>query len=46
MFVAERFIGGLVKINEKDPVSSDDGPWYPMACRFHRLEHHHHSSYK
>ncbi len=32
MFVAERFIGGLVKINGKHPVSTDGGTWYPMAC--------------
>jgi putative transposase len=46
MFVAERFIGGLVKINGKHPVSTDGGTWYPIACRFLGLEHHNHSSYE
>ena len=44
MFVAERFIGGLVKIDGKHPVSTDGGTWYPMACRFLGLEHHNHPS--
>ena len=45
MFVAERFISGLVKIHGIHPVSTDDGgTWYPMACRFLNLDHHIHSS--
>ena len=44
MFVAKRFIGGLVKINGKHPVSTDSDIWYPMACRFLGLEHHNHPS--
>ena len=46
MFVAERFIGGLVKFDGKHPVSTDGGTWYPMACRFLGLEHHIHSSFE
>jgi putative transposase len=44
MFVAERFISGLVKIHGIHPVSTDGGTWYPMACRFLNLDHHIHSS--
>ena len=44
MFVAERFISGLVNVNGRHPVSTDGGTWYPMACRFLGLEHHLHSS--
>jgi len=44
MFVAERFISGLVKIHGKRPVSTYGGTWYPMACRFLNLDHHIHSS--
>ncbi len=46
MFVAERFIGGLVKFNGKHPVSTDGGTWYPMACKFLGLKHHNHSPYE
>ena len=46
MFVAERFIRGLVKIHGKHPVSTDGGTWYPMASRFLNLDHHIHSSYE
>ena len=38
MFVAERFISGLVKIHGKHPVSTDGGTWYPQACRFLELK--------
>jgi putative transposase len=44
MFVPERFLSGLVKIHGKHSVSTDGGTWYPMACRFLKLEHHLHSS--
>ncbi|MGD9535108.1 MAG: hypothetical protein AB7V56_15240, partial [Candidatus Nitrosocosmicus sp.] len=44
MFVAERFISGLVKIHGKHPVSTYGGTWYPMACRFLNLDHHIHPS--
>jgi putative transposase len=44
MFVAERFIWGLITIHGKHPVSTDGGTWYPQACRFLKLDHHIHSS--
>ena len=44
MFVAERFISGLINVNGRDPVSIDGGAWYPMSCRLLGLEHHLHCS--
>ncbi len=44
MFVAERFLSGLVKDYGKYPVSTDDGTWYPQACEFLKIDHHIHSS--
>ncbi len=44
MFVAERFIAGLVRNHGYHPVSTDGGTWYPQACRFLKLRHHLHSS--
>ncbi len=41
MFVAERFNAGLVRVYGKHPVSTDGGTWYPQACRFLRIKHHH-----
>ncbi len=46
MFVAERFLDGLVKIHGKYRVSTDVGTRYPMACRFLKLKHHIHSPYQ
>jgi putative transposase len=47
MFVAERFLSGLVSIYGKHPtVSTDGGTWYPQACRFLMLKHHIHSSFE
>jgi len=46
MFVAERFILGLVKNYGKHPVSTDGGTWYPQACRFLKLKHHVHSPFE
>ena len=46
MFVAERFIRGLVKMYGKHPISTDGGTWYPMASRFLHLDHHIHSYYE
>ena len=43
MFVAERFISGVIKNHGKHPVSTDGGTWYPQACRFLNLKHHLHS---
>lgn len=34
MFVAEKFISGLVKIYGKHMVSTDGGTWYPQAYMF------------
>jgi putative transposase len=42
MFVAERFIASLARINWKHPVSTDGGTWYQQACRFLKLNHHIH----
>ena len=46
MFVAERFIAGLVKTHGKHAVSTDGGTWYPQACRFLKLNHHIHSPFE
>ncbi len=46
MFVAEKFLSSIVKENSKHPVSTDDGTWYPQACKFLKLEHHLHSTYE
>ena len=45
MFVAERFLSGLLEEHGEHPVSTDGGTWYPQACRFLRVEHHLHSTY-
>ena len=44
MFVADRFISGLVATYGKHGISTDGGTWYPQACRFLRLKHNLHSS--
>jgi transposase-like protein len=45
MFVAERFLDGLIKSHGKHCVSTDGGgTWYPQACRFLKLKHHIYSS--
>ncbi len=46
MFVAERFLSGIVKSHGKHQVSTDGGTWYPQACQFLELDHHAHSSYE
>jgi putative transposase len=43
MFVAERFISGLIKICGKRPVSTDGVTWYPQTCEFMKIAHHIHS---
>ena len=43
MFVAERFISGLVQIYGGHSVSTDKGTWYPQACRFLRIKYNFHS---
>jgi putative transposase len=46
MFVAERFLHGVIKAHGQHSVSTDGGTWYPQACRFLKLEHHIHSAYE
>ena len=46
MFVAERFLSGIIRDYGKHPVSTDGGTWYPQACQFLKLSHHIHSSYE
>lgn len=46
MFIAERFLQGLVNKYGKHPISTDGGTWYPQACSFLKLKHHLHSSYE
>ncbi len=47
MFVAERFLSGLVSIYGKHlTVSTDGGTWYPQACRFLMQKRHIHSSFE
>jgi putative transposase len=43
----QRFISDLAKVHGKHPVSTDGGTWYPQACRYLKLRHHHiHSSWE
>jgi len=43
MLVAERFIiASLINKFGRCPVSTDGGIWYPQACQFLDVEHHHH----
>ena len=42
MFIAERFLSGVVRYYGIHPVSTDGGTWYPMACKFLKLKHHIH----
>lgn len=46
MFVAERFLSGILEEHGEHPISTDGGTWYPQACRFLRVEHHIHSNYE
>ena len=48
MLVAERVYKRLVRKYGKHPVSTDgSGTWYPQACKFLNMNHHHlHSSYE
>ena len=46
MFVAERFLSGLVKIHGKHPLSTDDGTRYQQAYGFLKPDHHIHSSFE
>ena len=38
MFVAERFLDGLVRIHGKHCISTDGGTWYPQACQSIKLK--------
>jgi putative transposase len=44
MFVAELFLSNVVEKHGHYPVSTEEGTWYPQACRFLKLKHHIHSS--
>ena len=47
MLIAERFISSLTKGYGKHSIFTDGGTWYPQACQFLKLNHHHiHSSYE
>jgi putative transposase len=48
MFVAERLLYRLSEKHGEHPVSTDgDRTWYPQACLFLKLKHHHiHSPYE
>jgi putative transposase len=47
LLIDERSVSKLVNIYGQHPVSTDDGgTWYPQACRFLKLTHHIHSSFK
>ena len=46
MFVAERFIQSLIRKYGEHPVSTDDGTWYPQACRFLKIRHNLHSAFE
>jgi putative transposase len=50
MLIAEHFISSLTKGyggGGKHSISTDGGTWYPQACQFLKLDHHHiHSSYE
>ncbi|MGH2623667.1 MAG: DDE-type integrase/transposase/recombinase [Sphingobacterium sp.] len=43
MLIAERFLSSAVKVYGIHTVSTDGGTWYPMACKFLKLDHHIHS---
>jgi hypothetical protein len=45
MFVAERFLHGMIKIHGNHPISiGGGGTMYPMACQFLKLKRHIHPS--
>ncbi len=46
MFMAELILSQVVNKYGLHSVSSDDGTWYPRACKFLNLYHHLHSSYE
>jgi putative transposase len=44
MLVAEQFITSLIRKYGKHNISTDGGTWYPQACRFLNIQHHHNHS--
>ncbi len=47
MFGTERFLSHVLDKYGKHQISlSDDGIWYPQACKFLKLVHHHISYYR
>ncbi|HEY6534586.1 MAG TPA: DDE-type integrase/transposase/recombinase [Candidatus Nitrosocosmicus sp.] len=46
MFISERILSEAVNMYGKHQVSSDGGTWYPLACRFLKINHHIHSSFE
>jgi len=44
--VAERFLSYLIDKYGKHHISTDDGTWYPQACKFLKLKHHTHSPFE
>ncbi len=43
MYIAERFLSDTVNQYRNHYVSTDGGTWYPQACKFLKLKHHHSS---
>ena len=47
MLIAEQFLQNLIRKYGKHRISTDGGTWYPQACKFLKIKHHHlHSSYE
>ena len=46
MFVAEKFISGLIKTYDKHHLLTDGETWYPQACKFLSIKHHLHSPFE
>ncbi len=46
MFVAERFLSQVINKYALHSGSSDGGTWYLQACKFLKINHHIHSSFK
>jgi len=46
MFVAERFLAGIVEKYGQHAVSTDGGTWYPQACEFLKINYHIHSPFE
>ncbi|HEY6536876.1 MAG TPA: hypothetical protein VIY08_13930 [Candidatus Nitrosocosmicus sp.] len=46
MFVADRVLSTVMEKYGIYSVSSDGITWYPQACKFLKIQHHHHSSFE